>query len=181
MIIELKLDGNDFLAHHLYTASKSDLTKKTRRNNRIMVPIVFCVLGSLFFFQHRIGVGLIYLSIAALWFIFYPLRDKHLYINHYKKFIKERYKVSCNAISTLEFTNDYIFAKDEGTENKILWKEVVEINEISTSIFIKLRSAQSVILPKDKIKDLDLLVSMLKDIAVQKDIKYNIDLNWKWS
>jgi YcxB-like protein len=181
MTIELKLDANDFLTHLLYVGSKSDLIRKKRRNNRTILPLIFCILGSTFFFQNKIGVTLIYLTIAILWFFLYPLRDKQLYINHYKNFIKEHYKTSFNSMSSLEFTDDYIFAKDEGTESKILWKEVVEINEISTSIFIKLRSAQSIVLPKDKIKDLEVLVVMLKEITMKKEIKYNIDLNWKWS
>ncbi len=101
-------------------------------------------------------------------------------IKHYQGFIKENYKDRLGRTATLEFSNDYILAKDNGSESKVLTTEVEEIFEIPTTIFVRLKGGQSFILPKDKISNIDNVTTRLKELADYLKIKYERDDNWKW-
>jgi hypothetical protein len=62
-------------------------------------------------------------------------KKKH-YVKHYQGFIKENYKERLGRIETLEFSNEFILAKDNGSESKVLTTELKEICEIPTTIFV---------------------------------------------
>ncbi|MEO6305817.1 MAG: YcxB family protein [Bacteroidia bacterium] len=117
---------------------------------------------------------------AIFWFFYYPYRERQRYIEHYKNFLNERYKNDLERVITLEINNDFILSKTEGNESKILTKEIEEINEIPTLILLKLKTGDSYVLPKSKIKEIDQLKLRLKELAVFLKIKYNHDENWKW-
>ncbi|MDR3287766.1 MAG: hypothetical protein LBT27_10045 [Prevotellaceae bacterium] len=57
---------------------------------------------------------------------------------------------------------------------------IEEINEIETLIIIKFKTAQSLIIPKDKITEPDNLKIKLKEISTRLNIAYNIDEKWRW-
>ncbi|MCC4921527.1 hypothetical protein [Flavobacterium chungbukense] len=74
-----------------------------------------------------------------------------------------------------------MYSKDiTGSEIKIATSEIEEINEISSSIFIKLNIGNSLILPKDKIQDIDGIILFLKQLANSLNVKYNSENDWKW-
>jgi hypothetical protein len=80
----------------------------------------------------------------------------------------------------LEFNNEYILAKDHGSESKILTTELEEICEIPSTIFVRLKGGQSIILPKDKIANFDNLKVRLKELANYLKIKYDTYEKWEW-
>ncbi len=73
-----------------------------------------------------------------------------------------------------------IVAKDEASESKIANTELASIVEIPSAIYLKLKTAQSFILPKDKIEDILDLTVRLKQLAEHLNIDYIIDDTWKW-
>jgi hypothetical protein len=180
MTIEYKMDENDFLTHQLFAASKSDQIKKKRQRSKIIVPIIYLAFGLLLLFENKISVAVIFIIIGLLWFFIYPLWQRQRYISHYKKFIKENHKDELDKIVTLELNNDFVLAKDNGSENKVRTTEIKEINEISSIILIRLKGDQSFLLPKDKITNMDNVRTKLKELADYLKIKYEIDENWKW-
>ena len=109
-----------------------------------------------------------------------PLWERRNYINHYAGFINENYTDRTGRIASLKFHNDYILAKDYGSESKILTTELEEICEIPSAVFVKLKGGQSLILPKDKITDFYKVKARLEELANHLKIKYNIDEKWRW-
>ena len=180
MTIDYKIDENDFLTHQLFVASKSDRIKRKRLRSKIIVPLIYVAFGLLFFFQDKVSLTIIFFIVGLLWFFIYPLWERRHYIKHYKGFIKENYKDRLGRIATLEFSNDYILAKDNGSESKVLTTELEEICEIPTTIFVRLKGGQSFILPKDKITDFDNVKARLKELANHLKIKYDTDEKWEW-
>ena len=81
---------------------------------------------------------------------------------------------------TLEFDNDFIFVKEGKSESKVHTSEIMEINEILTMIFIKLKGGQSLLLPKNKIENIESLKTRLQELAVFLKINYSIDEKWAW-
>lgn len=180
MTIDFKIDENDFLTHQLFVASKSDRIKKKRQRSKIIVPLIYLAFGLLFLLQDKVSLTIIFFIIGLLWFFIYPIWERRHYIKHYKGFIKENYKERLGRTATLEFNNDYILAKDNGSESKVLTTELEEIYEIQTTIFVRLKGGQSFILPKDKIENLDNLKAILKELANYLKINYEIDEKWEW-
>lgn len=180
MTINYKIDENDFLTHQLFVASKSERIKRKRQTSKILVPLIYIALGLFFLFQGEVTLTIIFLIVGLLWFFIYPLWEKQYYIRHYKGFIKENYKNRLDRIATLEFTNDYILAKDNGSESKVLTTELEEICEIPTTIFVRLKGGQSFILPKDMIIDFENLKARLRELAKYLKIEYTLDEKWEW-
>ncbi len=180
MTIDYKIDENDFLTHQLFVASKSDRIKKKRQRSKLIVALIYVVFGLLFLLQDKISLAIIFFIIGILWFFIYPIWERRHYINHYKRFIRENYKDRLGRTATLEFNNEYILAKDNGSESKILTIELEEICEIPTTILVRLKGGQSFILPKDKITDFDKVKARLKELAEHLKINYETDEKWEW-
>jgi len=178
--IEYQLNENDFLIYQLYIASKSDRIKKKRQRNRIIIPILYLVLGIFLFWGNQILMPTLLVILGLLWFFFYPIWEKRRYVNHYKAFIQENYKLRLGRIVTLEFDNEYILAKDNGSESKVLATELVEMIELPTIILMKLGGGQSFILPKNEIPQLEELKANLRELAHYLKIKYEIEGEWEW-
>ena len=180
MTIDYKIDENDLLTHQLFVASKSDRIKKRRQRSKVIVPLIYFAFGLLSLFEDMFSLTIIFFIIGLLWFFIYPHWERRHYIKHYKGFIKENYKGRVGKSATLEFNNDFIIAKDNGSESKVLTTEIEEINEIPATIFVRLKGGQSFILPKDKIANIDNVKARLKDLATYLKIKYDIDEKWEW-
>jgi hypothetical protein len=180
MLIDYKIDENDFLTYQLFIASRSERIQKKRRRSQLSVPLFYIALGMLFYFYDQSSLTVVFSIIGVLWYFLYPIWEKTHYVKHYKAFVKENYKLNKRENATIEFNNDFIFAKNEGSESKILTKEFEVITEIPTLIFIKLKEGQSIILSKQKIIEIDALTIKLKELAVYLDIKYEIVLDWEW-
>jgi hypothetical protein len=133
------IDENDFLTHQLYVASKSKRIKRKRQKSKIMIPIIYFAIGLFFLYEDKVSLTIIFIIIGILWFFIYPIWERRHYIKHYKGFIKENYKDRFGQYIMLEFNNEYILAKDNGTESKVLTNELEEISEIPTTIFVRLK------------------------------------------
>lgn len=180
MRIDYKIDENDFLTYQLYVASKSEKIKKNRKRTKLIIPVLYIALALWFMVQDSHSLAFIFFIIALFWFFLYPLWERRRYMNHYKRCIKEHYKDRIGKTASIEFDNELIIAKDSQIESKIVTRELEEIAEISTTIFIKLKGGQSLILPKEKINDIDSLTARLKELATYLHIEYNIDDKWAW-
>lgn len=180
MTIEFQLDEKDLLTHQLFMASKSKRIKKKRLRTKVLYPVAYLLLGALVALQGNYPLTILLFIIAVLWLTIYPLWERNHYIRHYKGFIKENFKDLMGRIITLEFHNDYILAKDNGSESKILTTELEEIHEIQGAIFLKLKGGQAFVLPKNKINNVDNFLAMIKDLSAQLKVNYNVDFQWKW-
>jgi hypothetical protein len=180
MTIEFSLDEKDMLAYQLYTASKSKRIQKKRQQVRIIPTLIYFILGLAELYSANYTRVFIFLIVAVLWYFIYPVWEKGYYKRHYEGFVHDKNKGKQKAIVTIQFDNDCIIAKDEGSETKILLREIEEVNEISPLIFIKLKSGPSFILPKNKIVNVDSLKIYLTELTKKLGLKYNTELEWEW-
>jgi len=177
MTIEYKIDESDFLTHQLFAASKSDRIKRKRQRFKVIPSLIFIAFGLLFFFKDK---SVTFLIVGLLWFFIYPFWESWIYIKHYKGYIKEVYKGRFGRSLTLVFSNEFIIAKDNGSESKVLTKELEEIYEIPSAVFVGLKGGVTFILPKDKIANIDNTKARLKELADYLKIKYIVDEKWVW-
>lgn len=180
MIIEYTLTAEDYLTFHLFTSSKSALIKKKRSRNKILVPVCYLIIGVFSFYNGKQIFAVLMALASVLWYFLYPIREKARYVKYFKDFIKENHQEKIGRTVTLEIQNDLIFSKDSGGEGKILTTEIAELNEIPHYIFLKFKTGQVLIFPKDKMPAFEALRTRLRELASYLSIPYNVDEHWKW-
>ncbi|MGM5631740.1 YcxB family protein [Apibacter raozihei] len=181
MKIDYTIDENDFLIYQLFTASKSPKITKTRKMSKFRLPIFLIIIGVLFYFLTQIWYYLIFCSIFGLfWLLLFPKWEKNYYKKYFQIYIQENFSNIFGKTITLELTNDFLFSKEKGYENKIMTSELKEITEIPSLILIKLSNGQSLIIPKNQIPDIKLLKSHLQELASYINIDYIVNDKWKW-
>jgi hypothetical protein len=79
----------------------------------------------------------------------------------------------------MEITEDTIITKDKTGEVRINKGEIEEINEIQDYYFLRTKSGVSLIISKIKTDDIENIKSEIKSL-VDKGVKHNIELNWRW-
>ncbi|MDR3227469.1 MAG: hypothetical protein LBT56_07350 [Prevotellaceae bacterium] len=178
MQIEYKLTENDFLTYQLFVASKSKTIRKIRRYNKFELILVIVMMEVILILFGKYEEA-IYALMPALvvYFLSTPIWQQSYISKQYKSFLKENYAAGFDKISIVEFNDDNITVKN--TNNGSV-TNITEINEIKTLIIIKFKTAQSLIISKDEITELDNLKIKLKEISTRLNIAYNIDENWKW-
>lgn len=180
MTLTFKIDENDYLAHQLFLASRSARIKKKRKRSRILLPLIYVTFGLVTFFEDKKVVAFIFIGIGILWFFLYPVWERRRYVNHFRAFIRENFKDQANADVTMEIRDDHILTRSDGNESKIMASEIREIDEIPSTIFIRLNGGQSFILPKDKIVNIEAVKETLKKLAARLNIAYDDDGQWEW-
>ncbi|HVX25159.1 MAG TPA: YcxB family protein [Parafilimonas sp.] len=83
-------------------------------------------------------------------------------------------------VSNITINSQQIHEIDENSETKISTLEIDKIYETAEYFFIKLKSNQSVIIPKLKTANVDLLKTELESIADERHILFIEMKNWKW-
>lgn len=180
MKIEYKLEKIDFLKYQLFAASKSERIIKSRKNSRIRLPIVYLLLGLLLFAFADLIFALIFIGIGVVWYLLHPYFMKKRYIRHFEKYIDENYQNRFSKTVTIDFEGEYIISTDYLGESKLKIREIAEINEIKDYIFLKFSSGESLIIPKDRLENVNELNNILTKIVSDLSINHNIDLDWQW-
>ena len=176
MKLEYTLDDDDFVQYYLYTASKSKNIKKKRILMRFLIPFIYLLFSLWEYFKENIWLSSIFLILALVWVIFYPLYTRYRYTKHYAKHVNENYKSRLFKPIKLEVTSDYILGEDFTGETKINITEVKSLTEISNNFFINVTSNASLIIPKRDIFNKD----DFKEEFIKKNIPIENELNWKW-
>lgn len=178
MKLEYSLSNDDFLEHQLYIASKSERIIKKRQRTRVMVPILYLALGIFSFIQKDSYLMIIiFLTIAILWYVFYPIRSKKLHIKHYQNHVDDHYKNRINKSCEIEFNEAYIFGKESSGESKINIEEVESLIELKNRFFLKLKSGLSLIIPRTAIKNSD----DFKNEIAKLNIPIIDELKWEFN
>ena len=176
MTINYQLTNSDFLEYQLYTSSKSELHKKRRFRSRIIIPIIYLVLGLFANQSGKFGIGIAFVIFGILWFVFYPLYSKWRYKNHFKKHVEENYKNRINKPVEIDFDENSVNAKDFTSESKINGTELKELIETKNHFFIKLTTDLSLIVPKHSVEN----QTEFKKRVTELGAEYVDELNWKW-
>ncbi|MGG5486029.1 YcxB family protein [Gaetbulibacter sp. PBL-D1] len=178
MKIEYTLNFVDFLEYQLYASSKSELHKKNRNKSRIVIPILYIILGFFILYITKSASAIAFFAFAILWYSFYPLYSKWKYKKHFEKHIKENYKNRIGKKIVLNFDKevDFIETSDFGTQTKIQDSEFDKLIELKNHYFLRLKSELSLIIPKRAISEQEKFKKLFSDI----DLDYINESNWEW-
>jgi hypothetical protein len=173
--MNFKLDEEDYLTYQLFTASKSELITKKKRNGWIIAPLSFLILAALFYASNNIPLTVYFVFAAVITTVLFPRYFNWRYKKHYKKHIQTNYKNRFGIESELEITPDGILYKDETGEGKINLKEIKRINNLPAHFMIELNIGNSIILPKNQLDEAAILQTF-------NNLQLEIidESNWKW-
>lgn len=188
MILKYSIGADDFLNFQLFTASESPIVKRRRLKSKLAFAILYIAFGLFFVVDSKWIYASTFFALAIAWFFLYPKREKRMYERNYKNFILENYRNRFDKEATMEITDGYIQTKDGVNKGKALLSEVSEIVEMPTATYIRLSTAQTFMLPYDRIEfpensdvqSVDEMIVKLKEIADKNDLKYTNLLDWKW-
>lgn len=177
MILEYKIEEQDYLVYQLYTASKSPRIQKKKTNGHIIITSVLALLGLIMLSVSADKTfGFLYLISAIAFGIYYPKYFKWRYKKHYLTHIRESYKQRIGLVVTLEFLEDTIVAKDKTGESKLSLKEIEGAIEIPEHFMLRFSSGVSLIIPKRDLNDLQ----PFKQLLIEANIPLVEELNWNW-
>ena len=176
---KILLNEKDFLEYQLYTASKSKRIKKKRIIVWISTTFFFLILGFLFHESNNIFLRNYFLIAGLISLVLFPFYQRWKYKKHYLKHIRENHKNKFGIESNVEFNKDFLMTSDQNSEGKIKMSEIEQINEISGHIFIKTKTGESLIIPKEKIQ-VEKFIQDLSSITNELNINWNKELGWKW-
>lgn len=180
MKVNFILDDIDYLQYHLYTASKSERIKNQRKKNRIFTSLAFLSLSFLFYTTEFKFFMYYFAVISVLSFILYPIYSKKRFYNYYKKYILDIYKNRFDNLCIISFDELNIIASDSTGESSLKLSAIEEITETGQYIYLKIKTGGSLMIPKLKIENLNIVQTYLEDLAVKLKINFNKELNWRW-
>ena len=165
----------DYLIFQLFSGSKSELIEKKKRNEWMLLWFLPLVFGLYNLTNSNVWLGIYFFVIGLLTALFYKKYFNYRYKKRYQKIIRMSYKDSFGAEDVLELTQNHLIVKNTTGQGEVEFSEIEAVNEISTHLFIKLKSGSSLILPK---KEVD--TEKLKEVLTMQSINIKEELDWKW-
>jgi len=178
--INYQNNREEFLNYQLYIASKSDRVRRRRKRGKSVIPVCYILMGLFFLMRGSTGLGFIFCTIAILWYFIYPLWEAKYYVRHYKAFIKEHYEEMINRSVHMEIGTKHLTAATDNTQSSMAVSEIVSMVEISSAVFIRLKTGLAFIIAKANMAHPDEKISELKAVASRLNIPYITDNTWRW-
>jgi len=178
--ISFKTHEDDFLQYHLFDAATNGSEQKKGGISYLWVIITLACLGFLAYQKvNSIPFSNLEFILIAVCLCMYPVFKRWNYKNQYRKFIRKTYKNSLGKLYTIHFNNDFIGLLDDSGEAKIKFAEVAEVVETLNYYFLKLKTAHSIIIPKNELENIDALRKELIEVAGKANAKFIYDSNWR--
>ncbi|QNN40360.1 YcxB family protein [Pedobacter roseus] len=179
MTLKYTLREDDYLDSQLFISSKSKTTKKNRKKNYLIVTFSLLIIGFLMLIRENnfFAYYLLFLGILALFL--YPKYQAWFYKRHYRNHVKSNMQNLFNESNVIEFNDNFIETSDRTGLAKINITEVDQITEINEYFYIRTKSNQYLIVPKDRV-DHESTRFFLTTLANKLNIEFVSELNWKW-
>lgn len=181
MTLAYTLSENDLLQNQLINASTSEGIKRKRRLSWIMVCIINLCFSFIFLVAGIDYLARYFLILVAICIVLYPTYQRWWYKSYLKRFVKKQFVNYGNESSTITFSDEFIETDDRTGSSKINIDQLEIVYETGAYFFIKLKSTQSLLLPKDQLDNINAVKKELIDISNKLKIKYISDLSWKWN
>lgn len=180
MTLNYIVTEEDYLQSRLFISSKNITVKRTRKKSWFFLTGSFFVASMVSFLPEDKFLGYYLLVITILTLLFYPKYQKGVYKRHYRKFVHENLKHHFNESVTITFTTDSVEMSDKTGFTHINITEIDQITEIEKYFYLRTKSNQYLIIPKDRTNDLQSVKAFFVDLARKLNIEFIIELDWKW-
>jgi hypothetical protein len=180
MKVYYSLDQEDYLQHQLYVCNTTPSIIKKRKANWFWLTFLFFAFAVIFFLLENQHLALFSFFMGLLVILFYPMFERKKYFNYYNKYIKAHYPKKASDIAYIEFQSTYLLANNPHSELKIDYTAIEKIVEIKEYIFIRLNFTSSLIIPKNKIENLEEIKNYIIELSRKLNKEYSEELHWNW-
>jgi len=181
MTLNFIITEEDYLQSRLFISSKSKTVKRTRKKSWLFLTGAFFIASLVSFLPQDTFFGYYFLIITILTLLFYPQYQKRVYKRHYKKYVNENLKHHFNESATITFNADSVEMTDKTGFTQVNITEIDQITEIEKYFYLRTKSNQYLIIPKDRLNELDNVKLFFLSLAKQLNIEFISELNWKWN
>lgn len=162
---------DDWMAFQKHYANTSKDFKQVKIISIIAFPAILA-LYSIWDYYFQKEMTYIWFAIfgisTLLWLYFFPRYLDRKTIKNAKKIIERWDNKSILWKQDMTLTEEYLFVKTAGTEQKVYWSKIYKIEENDEHIFIFLTTISAFIIPKEDIKEqLWSLLDFLKDKKIR--------------
>lgn len=171
MKITYTLTLEDVVAFNLEYIKTLSESVKTIKRNRLILPIVYGVIGVVVFLlqpEHFFLASFV-LVLALLWYFFYPQVWERKTARALKKHLKKREDLRLGGKHELEIKDKYIEAKSESRNGKVPWKEVRRIIVNKYYIYLFLTDRDAIIVPRERIEEAVVWEDFCKQVQVRSE------------
>lgn len=164
MEIEFDFDVNDweaFQKHHLQNSKQFNRTKIILT---FIFPALVCAILYHNFLEDDLNLTSVFIfsTAAVLWIIFFPKRLIKRSLRNSKRMIEREDNSGILGNHKIIITNEGIEHIISGAEAKMKWSSFNNIEESVNHYFLYSSSVSALVIPKDKIDDIDEFDKMLR-------------------
>lgn len=179
--ISLIINEKVLLDAMLYTVSKSEQFKKSRKTARLIFAAIILLIGAILTFFSRL-IGIATFITGGIVFIFFPKYLAFYYQRYFARVLKSKeYTSRLGQLYDISFGEEYIEMKNPQTVIKHSFGNFEYITETSENFFIKLKAGDFLIYPKAQLKDNNSIKTYFKNVCTNLNIAYYEEYDWKWS
>jgi hypothetical protein len=180
MTLNYTLTENDFLQHQLFVASKTGGIKQQRRSTWLIYSAALLLLSLMFYQSGNTLMTYYFLIFGIIFLCFFPFYQKWYYKNHYQKFITDTYKNRFGQTININFSDKCIETTDITGQSQINLGEIENTTETSNYFYLKMKSGGHLVIPKQKLDNVENVRQELKKFCSKLSIDFIDDLNWRW-
>lgn len=153
----------------MYSASKNRRLKRKTLLLRVLLSVTYVVLGFVLSNNGRsaVGAGLVIVGVAMG--VFYPKYQQWRYRKHYTRHVNDKIADMLGTQVTIDLQENEVVTKDKASESKFPYNSIQELEEVQNYFYLRLNSAQALVLPKSAVENEDALIKFLQDkgVAIQ--------------
>lgn len=173
--VNFSVSENDFVDLLFYVRTSSKAYKKSKVRMKFVYPVIFLILAVSFYYLGDMSL-FFFLLISSIFLSFvYPVWEKMWHIKHLRKFVKEKYAKTIDKQIHLQLDNTTLYLQDAESESKFSISLLEKVCELPTLILLNISNAQWLALPKDKVEDVETVISRLKQLSASLNIPYIVE------
>jgi hypothetical protein len=178
--VNYQLNETDYHTQLMYVVSKSEAFAQTIKKVRRLLTIALILFAIIAFNSGSIGQTFYFIALGILSFIFAPKFTKWSYKKNLLKQVQKYYSERLSMPTKVILTENSFEISDNNGEATIQATEIEKIIEIENYIYIRLKEGTSIIIPKKQIDAIEDLIFNLRKLAIDNEIEWEEELNWKW-
>lgn len=150
----------------MYSAAKNPRVKRRALFTRFGLAIIYVVLGFLLSREEVSAVGAGFVIIGVAIGVFYPKYQLWRYRKHYTRHVNVKLADILGTTVTIDLQDEEVVTKDAGSESKFPYSSIQQLEEVQNYFYIRLNSAQALVLPKSVVSDEKELIQFLSEKGV---------------
>lgn len=171
--INFHTSEDQLLTAKLYNTSKNPAIKRRRLFSWLMIPLLYGILGYIFWSIKGGKMIYFFISFSVLWILLYPFWEGNRFKRSYQKGLAKTANKLLNIPVNIQFSNEIYIQTGEKTET-YSYHDLQSLVQIKNYNLLLFNNERTIAIPNEYVDNN--LLQWLKD----KNVLIENQLNWKW-